>query len=92
MTPTIILVAGFFIVVSLLAYRAYRSKPKVGMEGLIGEVGLVKEIIDPEGTVFVHGELWRAVAREKIDIGEKVEVESFQGLVLKVRKAVNVEF
>lgn len=92
MMPTIILVAGFFVIVSTLAYRAFRSKPKGGMEGLIGEVGLVKESIDPEGTVFVHGELWSAVAREKIDPGEKVEVESIQGLLLKVRKAVNLEF
>ena len=42
-----------------------------------------------EGLVFIHGELWHAVSREKIFIGEKVEVEDVQGLVLTVRKAVN---
>jgi membrane-bound serine protease (ClpP class) len=86
MAPTIILVAGFFIVVSSLAFRAYRSKPKGGIEGLIGEVGEVKGPIDPEGTIFVHGELWRAVSGEKIEQGEKVEVTGAKGLVLNVRR------
>ena len=86
MAPTIILVAGFFIVVSSLAFRAYLRKPKGGMEGLIGEIGEVKGTIDPEGLIFVQGELWRAVSEEKIEPGEKVEVVSAKGLVLNVRR------
>jgi membrane-bound serine protease (ClpP class) len=92
MMPTLVLVSGFFIVVSTLAFRAYRSKPKSGIEGMIGEVGLVKETIDPEGLVFVHGEYWRAKAGEKIEPGEDVEVESVQGLVLKVKRTMKKEF
>jgi membrane-bound serine protease (ClpP class) len=86
MMPTILLIGGFFVVVSTLAFRAYRSKPKLGMEGLEGSVGVVKEPIDPEGFVFVHGELWRARSTEKIAPGERVEVEGSEGLVLKVRR------
>jgi membrane-bound serine protease (ClpP class) len=86
MAPTIILVAGFFIVVSSLAFRAYLRKPKGGMEGLIGEIGEVKGTIDPEGLIFVQGELWRAVSEGKIEPGEKVEVVSAKGLVLNVRR------
>ncbi len=74
-------------VVSTLAFRAYRSKPKAGMDGLMGEIGLVKEPIDPEGLIFVHGEYWRAVAKEKIEPGERVEVEGAEGLILKVKRA-----
>lgn len=88
MLPTIVLVSGFFVGVSTLAFRAYRSKPRSGMEGIIGEVGVVRERIDPEGRVFVHGELWRAVSREKIEPDEKVEIEDIQGLVLRVKKAI----
>ncbi len=86
MAPTIALVGGFFVIVATLAFRAYRSKPKSGMEGLIGEVGTVKQRIDPEGLVFVHGEYWRAVSPEPIDEGEKVRVENMEGLVLKVKR------
>lgn len=84
--PTIILVGGFFIVVSTLAFRAYRSQPRLGMEGIVGETGRVRKAIDPEGLVFVHGEYWRAVSTDKIEEGEEVEVESVQGLVLRVRR------
>jgi membrane-bound serine protease (ClpP class) len=86
MAPTILLVGGFFIVVSTLAFRAYRGKPKSGMEGLLGEVGVVREPIDPQGLIFVHGELWRAVSEERIEAGERVEVVRAKGLVLNVKK------
>jgi len=92
MLPTIALVGGFFIVVSTLAFRAYISRPRGGMEGLMGEVGLVKEPIDPEGLIFVHGEYWRAMSREKIEPGERVEVEDAEGLLLKVKRIVKKEF
>jgi len=87
MAPTIVLIGGFFVIVSTLAFRAYRSKPKSGMEGLIGEVGVVQKPIDPEGLVFVHGEYWRAMSGEKLEPGEMVTVEEVTGLILKVKKA-----
>ncbi|MFC1822696.1 nodulation protein NfeD [Thermodesulfobacteriota bacterium] len=86
MAPTILLVGGFFVVVAALAFRAYRTKPQGGQEGLLGEVGLVKEVIDPEGLVFVHGEYWRAIADEKIEPGDKIEVKSIDGLILRVKR------
>jgi membrane-bound serine protease (ClpP class) len=91
MFPTILLVGGFFVVVASLAFRAYRSRPRSGTDGLKGEVGLVKERIDPEGLIFVHGEYWRATAGERIEPGEKVEVEDLNGLVLRVKKLKNQE-
>lgn len=87
MAPTIVLIGGFFVIVSTLAFRAYHSKPQSGIEGLIGEVGVVEKPIDPEGLVFVHGEYWRAVSSEKLQPGEKVAVEEVTGLLLKVKKA-----
>jgi len=87
MAPTVVLVGGFFVIVSTLAFRAYRTQPKSGMDGLIGEIGLVKEDIDPEGLIFVHGEYWRATAGEKIEADEKVEVEGADGLILRVKRA-----
>ncbi len=89
MLPTIVLVGGFFVIVASLAFRAFRAKPKSGTDGLLGEVGLVKERIDPEGLIFVHGEYWQAKAREKLEPGERVEVEGVDGLILRVKKAIS---
>jgi membrane-bound serine protease (ClpP class) len=88
MAPTIVLIGGFFVIVSTLAFRAYRSKPQSGVEGLVGEMGVVKKPMDPEGLVFVHGEYWRAVSGDKLEPGDMVTVEEVTGLMLKVRKAV----
>jgi membrane-bound serine protease (ClpP class) len=86
MMPTIVLVGGFFIGIAYLAFRAYRGQPKGGMEGLIGETGVVKERIDPVGLVFAHGEYWKASSDEVADEGEKVEIIGSEGLELIVRK------
>ncbi len=82
--PTIILVSGFFVAVAAMVFRAQVSQARTGLDGLIGEIGEVRRDIDPEGKVFVHGELWRATADETIRAGTKVKVVKAEGLVLKV--------
>ncbi|MCP4666234.1 MAG: nodulation protein NfeD [Deltaproteobacteria bacterium] len=91
MVPTILIVGGFFVFVAALAFKAYWGKPRVGAEGLVGEKGVVKEEIDPEGLVFVHGEYWNARAAERLEPGDRVEVEAMDGLVLSVKKNTNKE-
>ena len=87
MLPTILLVGGFFVVVAGLAFKAIHSRPKGGTDGLLGEIGIVKELIEPEGLIFVHGEYWRAISEERLEPGEKVEVTNVEGLMLNVKKA-----
>lgn len=86
MMPTILLIGGFFVGISYLAFRAYTNKPKGGMDGLKGQIGVVEKTIDPDGTVFVHGEYWRAVCDEVAEQGEKVKVIGSRGLELIVEK------
>lgn len=66
--------------------RAYKKKPTTGLQGLLQEIGTAQTDIDPEGDVFVHGELWHAVSPERISRGEKVRILSAQGLILKVER------
>jgi len=83
---TVLLAAGFFIIVASLAVRAQISKPASGSEGLVGLKGVARSSIDPRGKVFVHGELWNAYSDEKIEKGEDVEVIATEGLKVKVKK------
>jgi membrane-bound serine protease (ClpP class) len=71
-----------------LAVRTMRQPPTTGREGMVGSRGRARTRLDPEGTVEVHGELWRAHAAESIEVGEPVEVTGAEGLVLRVRKPV----
>ena len=82
--PTMIAVSGFFVVVAGMVFRAQLTRPRTGVRGLLDEVGVVKTAIDPEGKVFVHGELWKAVAGSPIEVGRKVRVIGVDNLVLKV--------
>ena len=51
------LITAFLMTVAL---RARRNKLVTGADGLIGEVGVARTPLTPEGKVFIHGELWNA--------------------------------
>ena len=70
-----------------LATRSARLRTTTGSEGLIGATGVVTAELNPGGRVLVHGETWNAESDTVISGGEKVVVESVDGLKIKVRKA-----
>jgi membrane-bound serine protease (ClpP class) len=48
-----------------------------GAEGMVGKVGVVRSMLNPEGHIFVAGALWRARAPDqagKVKTGAKVRV------------------
>lgn len=81
---TVGMVSGFFILVATLVVKAQTAQPKTGAAGLVGEIGVVKKALTPEGKVFVHGELWQAVADSQVDVGVKVRVVKVENLVITV--------
>ena len=87
--PTVVMVSGFFVAVAGLVFRSQVSKPRTGDKGLVGEVGVAKSRLEPEGKVFVHGELWNAVAPGSIEPGAKVRVVGVDRLLLKVEQVVD---
>ncbi len=70
-----------------LGMRARKQKQLMGAESLVGKTGVSRTQIDPEGTVFVHGEYWRARSDHSIPAGQRVSVERVQDLVLFVKEA-----
>ena len=85
--PTLILVSGFFVFVAGLVFRAQISKPRTGSKGLVGEIGIVKKALAPEGKVFVHGELWNARSDKTVEENTKVRVVNVVNLMLEVEPA-----
>jgi len=67
-----------------LVIKARRSKVVTGQQGLIGEIGVAQSALQPEGKVFVHGELWDAVASANVAPGQRVVVKRIDGLRLEV--------
>ncbi len=70
-----------------IALKARRGKVTTGREGLVGEIGVARSALAPEGKVFVHGELWNAVASMPIEAGQHVRVTGVSELRLQVEAA-----
>ncbi len=93
--PVILIVA---LVLALIAFAALavfeivmaRHRPvTTGMSGLENEIGIVREELAPVGTVFVHGERWRAVMEDGdvLPVGTPVRIVAVQDLTLIVQYA-----
>ncbi|HEY8671188.1 MAG TPA: nodulation protein NfeD [Terriglobales bacterium] len=67
-----------------VALRARRNKVTTGMEGLVGKVAVAQTALAPAGKVFVHGEIWDAVASANVPAGDEVVVRRVDGLQLRV--------
>ena len=78
----------FILIAGSLSMQAYRRRPVTGTEGLIGELGEVRERLAPRGKVWLHGEYWNAESDEDdIEAGQTVRVVDVAHMVLKVHRA-----
>ncbi|MFQ5887539.1 MAG: nodulation protein NfeD [Candidatus Hydrothermarchaeales archaeon] len=85
---TAILTALFFVFAIGLTIKTQRKKPATGAEGMIGLMGTAKTDLDPEGSIFVHGELWSAKAAHGIIAkSSRIKVVGVEGLTLIVEEA-----
>jgi membrane-bound serine protease (ClpP class) len=89
----VVILVGVLFMGALSKVRTAKERPvATGVEGMIGEVGVVKEPVgvNSAGWIFVHGEWWQAIAaiapedayeqdhEQVIKVGCKVLVVGFQ--------------
>lgn len=67
-----------------IVIRARRNKVLTGPGGMVGEIGVSRTPLEPEGQILVHGEYWDAVASTNIPAGVHVRVKGVSGLKLLV--------
>ncbi len=93
--PTVVGIAlmtgAFFAFVLAKVLRAQKRQPVTGMEALIGATAEVRAPLTPIGSVFLHGERWRAVSEDgsHIPAGARVRVIGADGFRLQVRPVDN---
>jgi membrane-bound serine protease (ClpP class) len=75
-------IGGFWALAIGKAVRARRMPVTVGPQEIVGMEGVMRE----GGLVFVRGELWRARSSEPLQPGERVRVDSLDGLTLSVHR------
>ena len=70
-----------------IVIRARRNKVLTGTSGMIGEIGVTRTPLEPEGQILVHGEYWEAIASTNVPAGARVRVRAVSGLKLLVDPA-----
>lgn len=84
---SVAIVIGALVAIAFtLAFKARMAKPTTGIEGLVGQIGVVKSKIDVIGYVYVAGELWESAADEPIDEGAEVIVTEVKDLKIRVKR------
>lgn len=82
-TAGAVLFFGFALTVALKA----RERIKTSQVGLVGLLGEARADLDPEGAVFVKGNLWRARSMNgPIAKGRRVRIRGMDGLILRVEE------
>ncbi|MBF0515566.1 MAG: nodulation protein NfeD [Nitrospirae bacterium] len=83
---SVIVTVVFLSVIVGLSYKAYKTRPVTGVDGIIGAVGTAVQAIDKDrGMVMLSGALWQC--RSDVTIEKDVEgtVVEVTGLRLKVK-------
>jgi membrane-bound serine protease (ClpP class) len=93
--PGLITLGILSLVTSLIVGRkvlaAHRDEPiRTGWEELVGKDAEVRDPLNPVGQIWIEGALWKARVADgesQVGIGNRVRVESVDGLTLIVRPA-----
>jgi membrane-bound serine protease (ClpP class) len=72
-----------------LVIRAHGYRVDTGLGGLVGETGIAKTPLNPEGQIQIHGEYWNAVSALPVPEGTRVRVLSVDGLRVTVEPLRN---
>src|SRR2546425_657019 len=77
--PPLALPPALFPFAPPLRLRALPRPPPLRVGGLVGQTGVARGALEPEGQGSVHGEIWRAVADRPLADGTPVTVVDVQG-------------
>ena len=84
----VISTTGLMAFVLPLILKSQKRRASSGTESLADAIGEAKTDLSPKGMIHIKGEDWYAESLEgTIKSGEKIKVDSVDGLVVKVKKA-----
>jgi membrane-bound serine protease (ClpP class) len=84
--PAVGLLIVFFLIALPAGLAAQSARVSTGRAGMVGARGVAVTDLGPRGKVYVHSEYWNAVADDGVQSGAEIEVESVNGMVLKVKR------
>jgi membrane-bound ClpP family serine protease len=89
MTSTAAIILGLCLMLAIVMLVAVsRHKKSATLQiSLVGSIGIVDKDLEPNGTVLIQGELWRASSSDGIGLatGSKIEVTGTRDHLLLVK-------
>jgi membrane-bound serine protease (ClpP class) len=85
--PTVVVVAVVVMGLVSAVLGSLREQAQTGREGMVGLEGEALTELAPAGQVFVHGEIWQAVATRPVPVRSRVRVVAIKDLTLEVEPA-----
>lgn len=83
-----LILLGFIFIVVRAVVRVHKGQVTTGVEGIVGEEGIVLVPFDGRGRgkVSVHGEIWDALCEEPAARDDAIVVTGVSGMILTVKK------
>ncbi|HEX4020559.1 MAG TPA: nodulation protein NfeD [Acidobacteriaceae bacterium] len=69
-----------------IAVKARRNKVQIGSEAMLGTIAVAQTALAPVGQIMLRGELWQAKSNVPVAAGDRVRVQSRDGLLLTVER------
>lgn len=87
-TAIVVMIVYFVYFRKLARKKLLISTQKIGIDSLVGKSGVVIDTITKTrpGKVLIEGEVWRAVAKEKLEEDKMIMVVNISGVTLEVSK------
>jgi len=83
----VICIIVFLVFAVIRVIKAHQRQVSAGKEEFIGKTAIIEATLEPKGTVFFQGELWKAISETgRIELGEEVIITKVNGLTLYVNK------
>lgn len=83
---TTIVALGFWVVVMTTILRAQAGPEGIELDDLVGKLGIVRSVLNPEGHVYIDDALWRARLADggRLRVSAPIQVVDVDGAVLVV--------
>ncbi len=81
----VVIMLFIFIVVRSII-NVHKEQVTTGIQGLLGETGVVLKDFTGKGKILIHGEIWNAISDLEIHKDEEVVIQEIKGMDLIVKK------
>ena len=86
--PTFVVLIAATVLFYAYLVKAARRPVMTGLAAMQHALGEVRDVQGENAAIWVNSELWSAKSRDRLRVGDRVEVVGVDGLMLRVRSVI----